>query len=146
MLIDLSSLILEVETLYSKFNHSHIPVVINCLISFIRLIDTHQKSLPYYIPLKNGKIDVVYFLNLNEQKFEKISEKVGELINLIDNAGEEDVTPLTEVMNQSVFCSLARRLLFVASEDQIYSGNMTKKYPFIIVDTSLFKSLLFAYS
>lgn len=48
-------------------------------------------------------------------------DEVNELIGIMDNTGNEGVTPFTELMIQEVFCSLIRRLLYAANEDVIKS-------------------------
>lgn len=133
----------EVKSLYRRFNSDYIYTVIDMLFAFVNLIDD-GRNLPDSVPIVGGQISIENYFNISNDIFNEMSSKINELIGIMDKAGEEGVIPLTELMIQEVFCSLVRRLLFVANSSLITSVFDQDKdyYPFVNINPSL-KNLMY---
>lgn len=143
MIGNLVPLINEVKSLYRRFNSDYIYTVIDMLFAFVKLIDD-GRNLPDSVPIVGGQISIENYFNISNDIFNEMSSKINELIGIMDKAGEEGVIPLTELMIQEVFCSLVRRLLFVANSSLITSVFDQDKdyYPFVNINPSL-KNLMY---
>lgn len=143
MIGNLVPLINEVKSLYRRFNSDYIYTVIDMLFAFVKLIDD-GRNLPDSVPIVGGQISIENYFNISNDIFNEMSSKINELIGIMDKAGEEGVIPLTELMIQEVFCSLVRRLLFVAKSSLITSVFDQDKdyYPFVNINPSL-KNLMY---
>lgn len=88
--------------------------------------------------LKEYPIDIEKMFGYSIDFFDLLMEKVVELTNIMDNADDENTTPLSMGMIDNVGMSLLRRIFFIANEEVIRTHtNGEIVYPYIIVDPKL---------